>query len=77
MKTKVKVVSVLLALFLIAALCVGLAFALPNLNFNLKGSLSYTVQTKTYYPLVPLSDGSSELLLNSDEFKISFERAAE
>ncbi len=73
MKTKVKVVSVLLALFLIAALCTGLAFALPNLNFNLKGSLSYTPQTKTYYPLVPLSDGPSELLLNSDEFKISFE----
>ena len=70
MKTKVKVVSVLLALFLIAALCVGLAFALPNLNFNLKGSLSYTPQTKTYYELMPTKDTINSLVVSSNKFKI-------
>ena len=70
MKTKVKVVSVLLALFLIAALCTGLAFALPNLNFNLKGSLSYTPQTKTYYELMPTKDTINSLVVSSNKFKI-------
>lgn len=77
MTAKIKVVSICLAFVLIGALCVGLAYALPTESFNLNGSLSYTVQTKTYYPLVPLSDGPSELLLNSDEFKISLESAAD
>ena len=48
MTTKLKLISISLALFLIAALSVALVFALPKEEFNLSGSLSYEPSYKTY-----------------------------
>ena len=70
MTAKIKVISICLAFVLIGALCTGLAFALPNLNFNLKGSLSYTPQTKTYYELGASGETIQRLVVNSNKFKI-------
>ncbi len=51
MTTKLKLISISLALFLIVALSVALAFALPKQEFNLSGSLSYQVQYKKFIPI--------------------------
>ena len=48
MTTKLKLISISLALFLIVALSAALAFALPKEEFNLSGSLSYEPSYKTY-----------------------------
>ena len=48
MTTKLKLISISLALFLIVALSVALVFALPKEEFNLSGNLNYTPSYKTY-----------------------------
>ena len=48
MATKFKVISISIALFLIAALSVALVFALPKEEFNLSGSLSYEPSYQSY-----------------------------
>ena len=48
MATKFKVISISIALFLIAALSVGLVFALPKEEFNLSGNLSYEPSYQGY-----------------------------
>lgn len=48
MATKFKVISISIALFLIAALSVALVFALPKEEFNLSGSLSYEPSYQGY-----------------------------
>lgn len=57
MTTKLKLISISLALFLIVALSAALAFALPKEEFNLSGSLSYEPSYQTYTPIsaYPLS----------------------
>ncbi len=58
MTTKLKLISISLALFLIVALSAALAFALPKEEFNLSGSLSYEPSFVSYTPaagnLVPI-----------------------
>ena len=51
MTTKLKLISISLALFLIVALSAALVFALPKEEFNLSGSLSYQVQYKKFIPI--------------------------
>lgn len=48
MATKFKVISISIALFLIAALSVALVFALPKEEFNLSGNLSYEPSYQGY-----------------------------
>lgn len=48
MTTKLKLISISIALFLIAALSVALVFALPKQEFNLSGSLSYEPSYQSY-----------------------------
>ena len=48
MTTKLKLISISLALFLIVALSAALAFALPKEEFNLSGSLSYEPSFVSY-----------------------------
>lgn len=48
MTTKLKLISISIALFLIAALSVALVFALPKEEFNLSGSLSYEPSYQGY-----------------------------
>ena len=50
MTTKLKLISISLALFLIVALSAALAFALPKEEFNLSGSLSYEPSFVSYTP---------------------------
>ena len=57
MTTKLKLISISLALLLIVALSAALVFALPKEEFNLSGSLSYEPSYQTYTPIsaYPLS----------------------
>lgn len=48
MTTKLKLISISIALFLIAALSVALVFALPKEEFNLSGNLSYEPSYQGY-----------------------------
>ena len=59
MTTKLKLISISLALFLIVALSAGLAFALPKQEFNLSGSLVYSGPTmiKQYTYSIPAETG--------------------
>ena len=51
MTTKLKLISISLALLLIVALSAALAFALPKEEFNLSGGLSYEPSYQTYTPI--------------------------
>ncbi len=68
MTTKLKLISISLALFLIVALSAALAFALPKEEFNLSGNLSYTPSYKTYRPLrtLPAIESDSYLRIYND-----------
>ena len=68
MTTKLKLISISLALFLIVALSAALAFALPKEEFNLSGSLSYEPSYKTYRftRLFPAIESDSYLRIYND-----------
>ena len=73
MTTKLKLISISLALFLIVALSAGLAFALPKQEFNLSGSLVYSgptmIKQYTYSPPAETGEiaGKYEWTLYSDK----------
>lgn len=77
MATKFKVISISIALFLIAALSVALVFALPKEEFNLSGSLSYEPSYQGYEVCKSFRDpeGNSYVRVYEDgraEAQISF-----